>query len=117
MFVRDIRRFDELERKLSKDYVFFCIWVLIIFSCKNRKNFVYFKGKSQNRQKKAEKRKILFILGFIDSQIKKDGIVLTELADEGNYEVMPPHELNQLEVCSYCFIIPANYSAINTFAV
>lgn len=51
MFVRDIRRFDELQRKLR----------------------------------------------FIDSEIKKDEIVLTELANEEDFEVLPPHELNQLE--------------------
>ncbi|MFH4979921.1 hypothetical protein AB6A40_006630 [Gnathostoma spinigerum] len=51
MFVRDIRRFDELERKLR----------------------------------------------FIDAQIAKDEIEITDESKNGIYEVIPPHELNQLE--------------------
>lgn len=51
MFVRDIRRFDEMERKIR----------------------------------------------FIDGQIRKDEIVLTELPDDDPYDVIPQHELNQLE--------------------
>ncbi|VDM37841.1 unnamed protein product [Toxocara canis] len=51
MFVRDIRRFDELERKLR----------------------------------------------FIDTQIRKDNIEIVDECKDEVYEVMPPHELNQLE--------------------
>ncbi|TMS37744.1 hypothetical protein L596_004616 [Steinernema carpocapsae] len=51
MFVRDIRRFDELERKLR----------------------------------------------FLETQIRKDNIDIVDNSWDGTYDVMPQHELNQLE--------------------
>jgi V-type H+-transporting ATPase subunit a len=53
IFVRDIRRFDELERKLR----------------------------------------------YLGAQIKKEGLAEPEQRDDGrHYEVLQPHEVNQLEV-------------------
>uniref|UniRef100_A0A915N3F5 V-type proton ATPase subunit a n=2 Tax=Meloidogyne incognita group TaxID=654580 RepID=A0A915N3F5_MELJA len=68
MFAKDIRRFDEMERKLS--------------------------GILNNFKIKAH----IIVIGFLEAQIRKDNnTILGSVESRDPVEVMPHHEINQLE--------------------
>jgi len=70
MFAKDIRRFDEMERKLSG--------IL--------NNFKLIKAH-------------IIVIGFLEAQIRKDNnTILGSVESRDPVEVMPHHEINQLEV-------------------
>ncbi|CAK5108512.1 unnamed protein product [Meloidogyne enterolobii] len=69
MFAKDIRRFDEMERKLSE--------IL--------NNFKLIKAQ-------------IIVIGFLEAQIRKDNnTILGSVESRDPIEVMPHHEINQLE--------------------
>lgn len=73
MFVRDIRRFDEMERKLSKN---FYISLFLI----NKSHFIH------------------RFPGFLEGQVRKDEIEVVDNTFKEQNEVISHTEINKLEV-------------------
>ena len=72
MFVREIRRFDEMERKI-RIFLNKLIWYN-------------------------------FTLGFLESQVRKDGIDIVDIGFDENFEAISHAEINQLEVYNQMFM-------------
>lgn len=96
MYLRHIQRFEELERKLSKFVAKSFVVEMCIIStfCEMNK----FSGSWLLHWYNDDDDDDHFA-GFLDAQIRKDGIkVNDDVENDDNYDVLAPHEINQLEV-------------------